>query len=403
MPLPLETEKDEDADFYRNCVGSIGSFWVGYAELTGRYLSSIPQNEWDEELRKQKPRLAALMQRFEDMPIERAHSEVNARAVQVLFRAQDFLDYQAAKVEIAERSTAPPAPEAKKTTRATMVPIAEVVAKLVDQVAEPEATVSTPFPTLNGALLGGLRKGELVYLAARPGVGKSAMAVEWASHIAQRGVKVLIASREMTNISNARRMIAQNGKLSASSLRSGVGVDHHRFVASANTIASLPIVMSDNLRTVVDAHSFLQQDPEIGFVIVDYLQLIEAPAGTTDARLQLEKNSALLKRLALKIPIPILALSSITPPPGVSDNDDKPPTLLRGSRGIEHDADVILLLHRKKGALTAECVIAKNRDGQSSIAVQLTFHPEWVGFEEPPPEMPGGQSLFPPDDRRYGQ
>jgi replicative DNA helicase len=115
-------------------------------------------------------------------------------------------------------------------------------------------------------------------------------------------------------------------------------------------------------------------------VIVDYLQLVAAPREVKDRRLQVEAVSLGLKTLALQHRIPLLCLSSVSRP--AAGNPEPSLSSLRESGELEHDADVVLLLHRPvEEGEEVVCRIAKNRSGAVG-KVSLTFRPAWVTFDE---------------------
>jgi replicative DNA helicase len=117
----------------------------------------------------------------------------------------------------------------------------------------------------------------------------------------------------------------------------------------------------------------------IHLLIVDYLQLVTAPKEIRDRRLQVEHVSQGLKSLAMSSQVPVLCLSSLSRPPTGTNPE---PTLasLRESGELEHDADIVMFLHRKDDATTL-CIVAKNRDGATGVT-SLVFKPEFVSFHE---------------------
>jgi replicative DNA helicase len=267
--------------------------------------------------------------------------------------------------------------------------ISDVLVREMDRMQSPLVGVSTPFRMLNHAIVGGLQPGELAYLGARPAVGKSALALEFARHVAKQGFRTLVVSREMSDLALARRMLAQEGRLPASKLRLGQ-VDMRDVAAVAERLANLPIWITDTASTLAEINE-MADDSE--FVIVDYLQILEAPRGLRDKRAQIEHSSKHLKELATSRRLPVLCLSSLSRPEKGSNRE---PTMadLRESGQIEHDADIVLLLHKPDSMGTnVKCIIEKNRDGEIG-RVDLVFKPEWVSFfqaeqpswsPEPPP------------------
>lgn len=241
--------------------------------------------------------------------------------------------------------------------------------------------VKTPFPGLNHFLVGGFGPGELVYLGSRPGVGKTALALELARGAGRAGKRVLFISREMLASALARRMVAQEGGVSASELKLG-RVDAAIVDAVAETLSALPIWISDRAVSLQDLHAAIAAMPEpLDYLIVDYLQLIRTPRGIGERRMQVEHVSQALKDIAMKLSIPVVCLSSLSRPPTGSNAR---PTLasLRESGELEHDASIVLLLYRPdENGTETECIVAKGREGRLGT-VKLNFQGEFVRFAE---------------------
>lgn len=253
--------------------------------------------------------------------------------------------------------------------------------------AGPAPTLPTPFPTLNLFLNGGFGPGELIFLGARPGVGKTALGLEIARFSGlQGGGAILVISREMTNLALARRLVAQDARVRASALkRSSLNAFEARAVdESLERLNHCPLYFSDDavsLSEITNIVGAMAAEVPMGLVVVDYLQLIRAPRDIRERRHQVEAVSQGLKTLALQYRVPVLCLSSLSR--ASSDDKNKPPTLssLRESGELEHDADVILLLHRAYHEETTTCTVAKNRDGRLGT-VHLLFRHEYVAFDQ---------------------
>jgi hypothetical protein len=244
--------------------------------------------------------------------------------------------------------------------------------------AGPPRLIATPFPSLNTYLGGGLAPGELVYLGSRPGVGKTALGLELARGAARAGHGVLVVSREMVALALARRLLAQEGRLDATDLRRAeLGADQAgRLREALRRLQTLPLWLTDEAVRLEEITDLVTgwSGPPLGLVLVDYLQLIRAPVGIRERRLQVEAVSQGLKTLAVQAGVPIVCLSSLSRPP---EGREARPTLasLRESGELEHDADVVLLLHRALGEPATECQVAKNRDGRVG-PVHLWFRAE---------------------------
>ena len=138
--------------------------------------------------------------------------------------------------------------------------------------------------------------------------------------------------------------------------------------------------MTDKALTIEQINGLASSHADLSLLIVDYLQLVRAPHEIRDRRLQVEHVSQTLKEIAVRLEIPVLCLSSLA---RSQDGPDKEPTLslLRESGELEHDADIVLLLHRKPRQPETKCIIAKNRDGREAT-VKLMFRADYVAFDE---------------------
>lgn len=258
----------------------------------------------------------------------------------------------------------------------------------------PAPALRTPYPTLNGLLSGGLAGGELVYIGAFAGVGKTAFMLELARSAAHDGQPVLVFSREMVNLALARRLVAQELEMSARSLKRGVLSELERAALGTGLpkMRGLPIWLNQVTSDIPGIEREIQSfpvPPALGLVVVDYLQLMDAgsPGRPDQRRLQIEAISKGLKGLAQRYRVPILCASSMSRPQvqkGRKATTRKPGVeLLRESGALEHDADIILLLAREFDSLDAQCIVAKNRDGRVGT-VHLKFKTESIAFEQAP-------------------
>lgn len=226
-------------------------------------------------------------------------------------------------------------------------------------------------------ITGGLRDSELVILASRPGVGKSAMAMGIGQHAAERGNCVLVFSLEMSKVTLARRMIAaatgiDSQRLSRGRLRKE---EWEHFMECEARLSQLPIYLDDARGLTVHdlrakAHTVMLKR-SIDLVIVDYLQLLRGtPRRNATRQEEVAELSSGLRQLAGEIKVPILACAQLNRL--VEMRADKRPMLsdLRESGSIEADADLVLLLHREdvyrkadEWTGDAELIIAKHRNG----------------------------------------
>lgn len=360
-----------------------GNIEAGAVEHIGLYLASeVDPAQWHREAGRQAERVRAVLRWAcsDETDVEREER------VRYICRHAEFFaaDEVEERRERDKQRKVIPISQAKKHGDQEPLAVERLSAVLHRVMAEaehPTAAISTPFPTLNHLLLGGFRPGELVYLGARPGKGKSAFALEVMRHVGRQRRSVLFISREMSLESLGRRVVAQEGRLDAGTLRTGRSVDWQGVSEAMQRLYELPVYMTQRARTIQEIYAATQQVPELALVIIDYLQLLTPPREIRDRRIQVEYLSARLKALAIHANVPVLVLSSLARPE--SKAEDKPPTMasLRDSGALEHDADTVLLLHRQGAESHTQCLVVKNRDALLG-KVDLLFRPESVGFDE---------------------
>lgn len=238
------------------------------------------------------------------------------------------------------------------------------------------------------AILGGVRPSNLIIIAARPGVGKSALAGHMAYRAASKGIKTLIFSLEMTGREIIERYVAAQTKITLDGVRSKhfVGTDEAKEVTSAlGAMSELPLyICPDSGVTTVDIRRELQIASDAGLVVVDYLQLMRSPKKLENRNLEIAEISGELKRIAKEFNIPVVALSQFNR----TQNEYDEPGLsgFRDSGAIEQDADIAMLLWRleasQSGALDKVGVkVAKNRMGKTGVVV-MYFDGEHMSFKE---------------------
>ncbi len=247
-------------------------------------------------------------------------------------------------------------------------------------------------------LLSGLQPGNLIVVAARPGVGKSSFATNLARNVAvDHGTPVAMFSLEMSRWEIGMRLLCAEARVPWDAIRNKrVGAEHWASIAQAAEAlheAPLTIVDSGNV-TIVDirakARRLATRRGGLGLIIVDYLQLMSHHRRVDNRQQEIAEISRSLKLLAKELDIPVISVSQLNRDP--ERRQDKRPQLsdLRESGAIEQDADVVMFIHRddtdpgKKGI--AELIVAKHRNGPTDT-VALSFFPHLTQFRN---YMPAG-------------
>ncbi|MBL8899056.1 MAG: replicative DNA helicase [Planctomycetes bacterium] len=239
----------------------------------------------------------------------------------------------------------------------------------------------------------GFQPGDLIILAARPSMGKTALALNMLENAARLSqVAVAFFSLEMSTSQVGRRLLCSLAKVDASKLQKGSlsSAERHRLVDAAGTLAALPMFVDDtpglSVLSLRSKARRLKAAHDIQFIVVDYLQLMEAPQAES-RQVEIAIISRSLKALARELKLPVIALSQLNR--SVDSRDDKRPRMsdLRESGAIEQDADVILLLFREEyygkteaNANKATVDVAKQRNGPTG-SVELQFTREFMRFE----------------------
>ncbi len=239
----------------------------------------------------------------------------------------------------------------------------------------------------------GLQKGDLIILAARPGMGKTALALDIVRNACkQAGIGAAIFSLEMSKQQLCARMLCAEGKVNFQKFRTGQ-LDHtewQRITMAANTLSQLPIYIDDtpgiNILEVKAKARKLLKDIPLGLIVIDYLQLMRSIERKERREQEISEISSGLKALAKELNVPVLALSQLNRK--VEERPDKRPQLsdLRESGALEQDADVIMFIYRdefyhkdspEKGI--AEIIIGKQRNGPMGV-VKLAYLSQFTSF-----------------------
>ncbi len=246
----------------------------------------------------------------------------------------------------------------------------------------------------------GLQPSELIILAARPSMGKTALVCNVAEGVARlSGRGVLMFSLEQSRLDLAERLMCMRAKVDGMKVRSGEIDDRqrHKLLEATNDLNALPIMIDDRAgRSVSQINAIARRAArrikqshkvDLGLIIIDYLQLIEPEDKRVPREQQISTISRQLKFISKELDIPVIALSQLNR--GVEMREDKRPRLsdLRESGAIEQDADLIMFLHRPDAydpedrPGEAELILAKHRSGPTGI-VPLTWRKEYMRFED---------------------
>lgn len=240
------------------------------------------------------------------------------------------------------------------------------------------------------AITTGLNKTDLIVLAARPAMGKSAFALNIAVNCCKATKRdVVIFSLEMGKEQLVSRMLASEALVNNTLLRTGElqPEDWEKIAGAADTLSNLPIYLDDGAGvTVPQMKAKLRRMRNLGLVVIDYIQLMQSPNQHSSRVQEVSEITRQLKLMAKELNVPIIALSQLSR--SSEKREDKRPMLsdLRESGSIEQDADIIMFLYRDayyadstEDKTVAECIVAKNRHGQTDT-VKLAWIGEYTLF-----------------------
>lgn len=252
--------------------------------------------------------------------------------------------------------------------------------------------LSTGIPDLDN-ILTGLNKSDLILLASRPGMGKTSFALNIAVNVAQKtNADIAIFSLEMSKEQLVSRLISSLASVNSKKLLTGrLSTEEWKRIAyAAALISKTGIMIDDNsMLTVSDINAECRRVPNLGLVIIDYLQLMNSASGSTaESRQQaVSEMSRMLKIMAKELNVPVICCCQLSR--ANAQRSEKRPILsdLRESGSLEQDADIVLGLYREdyfnreaQQHNTAECIIMKNRHG-STDTIKLLWEPEYTRFQ----------------------
>ncbi len=287
-----------------------------------------------------------------------------------------------------------------------LYPISKIIAKNIDTLEELDGNkklvtgLATGFTRLD-TLLSGLQKSDLILIAARPSMGKTALALNIARNAAvDSDVPVALFSLEMSKEQLSMRLLCSESRVDSYRLKGGFFTreDWDNLTDAAEVLSDAPIYIDDSAEistmSIRAKSRRLKMDKGLGLIVVDYLQLMRGRSSAERRDLEISEISRSLKSLAKELDIPVIALSQLNRK--LEERSDKRPLLsdLRESGALEQDADVVAFIYRdemynkdennpNKGK--AEIILSKQRNGPVGW-VPLTFLSSYTRFENPAPE-----------------
>ncbi|MGH3022483.1 MAG: replicative DNA helicase [Gaiellaceae bacterium] len=243
----------------------------------------------------------------------------------------------------------------------------------------------------------GFQEGNLIVMAARPSMGKSALGLGVAANLAvRRGVPVALFTLEMSKSEVTQRLMCSEAKVESQRLRTGKlsADDWPRLTAACDKLAKAPIYVDDTgsitmMEIRSKARRLKGKHPDLGLIIVDYMQLMTSGMTAENRVQEVSQISRSLKVLARDLDVPIIALSQLSR--AVEQRHDKRPILsdLRESGSIEQDADIVMFIYRdeyynaeeSEQQGLAEVIVAKHRNGPTDT-VKLSFLKRYAKFSD---------------------
>jgi len=282
-----------------------------------------------------------------------------------------------------------------------LVPMAELMDSalaLLERMRKSDSGVtglSTGFVDLD-YLLTGFHPGELIVIAARPGVGKTSLAMNMALSVSKKENRAVgIFSLEMPSLQLLSRLLATTARVDVKKLRGGrlSANDEAKLQEAAAELFQVKLYIDDtgalssfDLRA--KARRLKAKEPELALIVIDYLQLMHQRGRVESRQLEVAEISRSLKQLAKELDVPVVALSQLSRK--VEERKGGRPMLsdLRESGAIEQDADVVMFIHREddnednknKTTVPMELIVAKQRNGPIG-SVELVFLSEYTRFE----------------------
>jgi replicative DNA helicase len=265
----------------------------------------------------------------------------------------------------------------------------------IEEYAKREGHVTgmpTGYPDLD-SLTAGFQKSDLIIIAGRPSMGKTAFALNVAENAAvNRGIGVIVFSLEMAKEQLAQRLLCSRARISAHQMRTGRIADHQwtNLSIAVGPLSEAPIFLDDSASlTVMEIRAKARRMKlkyDIGLILIDYLQLVRGQRNPESRQQEITYISQSLKALARELKVPVVALSQLSRQVEMRGKDSRPQLSdLRESGALEQDADVVIFIHRQRdddGSLgsVAEIIIGKQRNGPTGV-LKLHFVKDYARFE----------------------
>ena len=278
-----------------------------------------------------------------------------------------------------------------------LVPINEVIIETYDRLQrlsgenkENFMGIPTGFSQLDKIIFG-LNKSDLILLAARPAMGKTAFALNIVANVAIKANKsVAIFSLEMSRDQLVTRILSSIAKIRGNVLKTGsLSVeDWNRLAVSAQELSKAKIYIDDMPGvTVSEMKAKVRRIRDVDLIVIDYLQLMQSIRRSDNRVQEISDITRALKIMAKELNVPVIAISQLSRSPDTRAEHQPKLSDLRDSGSIEQDADIVIFLYRESyydkscdNPNIAECIVAKNRHGETS-AIELSWDGQYTKFE----------------------
>jgi replicative DNA helicase len=294
--------------------------------------------------------------------------------------------------------------------RGTVLAIRDVIhdaMEMVENLSKHDSHITgvpTGYPELD-QMTAGLQPGELIILAARPSMGKTALALNIAAHAAlEAKIPAVLFSMEMSSEALVTRLLCAEARVDLKNVRTGrLGEgDLGHLSMAAGRLFDSPIYIDDspscNVLEIRSKARRLKAEQHIGLVVIDYIQMMPGLGRADNRQQEIASISRSLKTLAKELRVPVLVLSQLSRAPESRGGEGRRPQLsdLRESGAIEQDADVVTFIYReayysqdKRDDKTAEIIVAKQRNGPTGT-IKLIFNQQYTRFDSMSFRLPAG-------------